>query len=254
MQHHIVLITYKFDGVDEHKVLVRSHGNSSKQKPYYRTAPSVRRNLSSALVQAGKAPKEALDKVLQDKGGLLRATSVGQIPWNRQQAYDIRYQQSTVTGTHTKAKGRDILFVTMEQCKLAEKGMRFVQEVTCAPEPMAVLATKQQLQDLERFCCSPSQFCIMGIDPTFNLGDFSVTPIVYQHLLIANASGHSPWMLGPLLVHYKKEFRNYNFFLSCLIGLRWQVHLIMGMFIHEVVLTILTTIGSITCKRKNGHR
>ena len=27
-------------------------------------------------------------------------------------------------------------------------------------------------------------------------------------------------MLGPMLVHYKKEFRNYNFFLSCLVGLR----------------------------------
>ena len=33
----------------------------------------------------------------------------------------------------------------MEQCKLAEKENRFVLEVTCIPEPMAVLATDQQL-------------------------------------------------------------------------------------------------------------
>ena len=61
----------------------------------------------------------------------------------------------------------------------------------------------------------------MGVDPTFNLGDFSVTPIVYQHLLLRHRQGgKSPWMLGPTLVHYRKEFRNYKFFFSSLIGLR----------------------------------
>ena len=108
----------------------------------------------------------------------------------------------------------------MQQCKAAEKGERFVQEVTCAPEPMAVLATGQQLVDLERFCCDPAAYSIMGVDPTFDLGEFSVTPIVYQHLMVRNIrSKKSPWMLGPILVHYKKEFRNYNFF-SSLIGLQ----------------------------------
>ena len=148
-------------------------------------------------------------------------TSAGQMPRNRQQVYRLKSQQGKVGGgSAASGKGRDILFVTMEQCKLAEKENRFVQEVTCAPEPMAVLATSQQLRDVERFCCSPVQFSIMGIDPTFNLGEFSVTPIVYQHLLVENRRGQSPWMLGPILVHYKKEFRNYNFFLSSLVGLR----------------------------------
>ena len=61
----------------------------------------------------------------------------------------------------------------------------------------------------------------MGVDPTFNLGEFSVTPIVYQHLLVqVRTSRKSPWLLGPLLIHYRKEFRNYNFFFSSLVGLR----------------------------------
>lgn len=73
---------------------------------------------------------------------------------------------------------------------------------------------------MERFCCDDDQFCVMGIDPTFNLGEFSVTPIVYQHLIVVDKkSGNFPWLLGPILVHYKKEFRNYNYFLSSLIGL-----------------------------------
>ena len=98
-----------------------------------------------------KSPKEAINQVLEDQGGILGASSAGQIPRNRQQAYNLNYQKtSTKTGT-----GRDLLYVMMEQCKQAEKKVRFVQEVTCAPEPMAVLATAQQLQDLERFCCCP---------------------------------------------------------------------------------------------------
>lgn len=51
-----------------------------------------------------------------------------------------------------------------------------------APEPMCILATDQQLTDLERFC-TRDPFGIIGIDPTFNLGPFYVTPITYQNLL-----------------------------------------------------------------------
>ena len=87
-----------------------------------------------------------------------------------------------------------------------------MQEVTCAPEPMAILAMDQQLIDLERFCCNPSSFSIMGVDPTFNFREFSVTPTVYQHLLLRyRHTSKSPWMFGPILVHYKEEFQSYNF-------------------------------------------
>jgi len=58
-------------------------------------------------------------------------------------------------------------------------------------------------------------FGILGIDPTFNLREFTITGIVYQHLLLLSSrTGHSPLMLGPLLVHYQKEYRSYNYFLS----------------------------------------
>ena len=49
-----------------------------------------------------------------------------------------------------------------------------VQSVEAAPEAMCVLATKQQLVDIERFCTGePSG--ILSMDPTFNLGPFCVT-------------------------------------------------------------------------------
>jgi len=58
------------------------------------------------------------------------------------------FQDSTGASSST-SDSRDVLFVIMEQCKNAEKGNRFVQHITCAPEPMAVLSTSRQLSDLE---------------------------------------------------------------------------------------------------------
>ena len=140
---------------------------------------------------------------------------------SRQKVYDLHRKMKVKSFCGSTAlsrgKGRDLLFLTMEQCKPTDKVNRYVQEVTCAPEPMAVLATEEQILDLDRFCCIPIEYCIIGVDPTFNLGDFSVTPIVYQHLLVEDKK--FPWLLGPLLVHYHKEFHNYNFFFSTLVGL-----------------------------------
>jgi len=114
-----------------------------------------------------------------------------------------------------------MLYVVMEQCKKAERSDRFVQDVVCAPDPMAVLATEQQLIDIERFCCDPYQFPILGVDLTFNLGDFSVTPTVFKNIIVEDSKTYkAPIVLGPLLVHYHKTFCTCNYFFSILIGLQ----------------------------------
>lgn len=88
----------------------------------------------------------------------------------------------------------------------------FVQDVTCAPEPMAALCNEQQLIYINRCCCHPFSLSILGVDATFNLGEFNVTPMVYRHLLLENKkSGHPPLLLGLLLMHYQKQFRSYNY-------------------------------------------
>ena len=215
---------YKFDGVPEHQVLVGPHGNSKDgRRKYCRTMESTKKELRSKLLQ-GKA-REVVGEVYTMKGGILKAQSAGKLPRDRQQAYNIKKQvsasglllSSQVYATNTT---RDALFSVMLQCKNAEKTDRFVQEVTCAPEPMAILCLQQQLTDLNRFCCDPHNFSILGIDPTYCLGEFSVIPTVYHHLILEHhKSKKSPLFLGPVLVHYRKEFSNYNFFLSTLVGL-----------------------------------
>ena len=144
----------------EHTVLVRPHGNSKEDKPYYRTMKSTVQQITTNL--AMQTPKCAIDKVFNDKGGLVKSSSAGQLPRGRNQGYylkrkimqaEINESASVSAPLYSTIGSRDMLFVIMEQCKNAEKSNRFVQHVTCAPEPMAILCTNQQLLDVERFCC-----------------------------------------------------------------------------------------------------
>ena len=195
----VALLVYKFDGVPEHEVIIHPHGNAKENKPYRRTKESTKTRIKE--LEHNCTPKEALDKVFVSRGGVMAAQSAGDLPRGRTQVYNIKRnlqeKQLKISVGDSMCGTKDMLYVVMAQCKNAEKENIFVQDVTCAPEPMAVLCTEQQLNDIERFCCDPFNFCILGIDPTFSLGQFSVTPIVYRHMLLENRqTGRSPLLLG----------------------------------------------------------
>ena len=105
----------------------------------------------------------------------------------------------------------------MLQAHLKDKDKKFIRDVKVFPEPAIVLATDQQLFDIERFCCNPTEFSILT---TFTLGDFDVTPTTYRNLLLqCKRTKKSPVMVGPMLIHYRKTFSTYLFFASCMISL-----------------------------------
>ena len=59
------------------------------------------------------------------------------------------------------------------------------------------------------------------MDPTFNLGDFDVTPLTYRHLFLqSERTGKSPVFVGPVLIHYRQDFVTFLYFASTLVGLR----------------------------------
>ena len=59
---------YWFDSGREHKVLVRSHGNSKKRKqPFCRTHPSTMKALKEEAQI--NPPKQAVSVVYEEKGG-----------------------------------------------------------------------------------------------------------------------------------------------------------------------------------------
>ena len=142
----------------------------------------------------GVSINDTLTEIIDSAGGLINTRSAGALPKSCQQ---VSYFKSK-----DKASGHnlDVLYNVMMQCKSSKPGKEFVRSVVAAPEPMAVLVTDQQLNDMVRFLTNPVEFAIMGVDPTFNFGDFNVTPIVYRNLLLEHRTkGHSPLMLGPIL-------------------------------------------------------
>ena len=132
---------------------------------------------------------------------------------------EINESAGVLAPLYSTVRSRDMLFVIMEQRKNAEKCNRFVQHITCAPESMAILCTNQQLLDVEIFCCDSYSFTnILGVDPTFNLGEFSVTPTVFHNVLLEDHKTHRLLLVvGPMLVHYRKQFCLYHHFFQLLL-------------------------------------
>ena len=86
---------------------------------------------------------------------------------------------------------------------------------------MCVLETDYQLRELERNATNAASFKIVSVDPTFNLGAFDVTVVTHEHGLVnSKRTGKHPIVMGPVLVHRRKQFANYYYFMSSLIEIR----------------------------------
>ena len=77
------------------------------------------------------------------------------------------------------------------------------------PEQVIVLATDQQIKDMERFTCGDKASPI-SVDVPFNLGKFYVTPITKRNPFLLNDDDHSACFCGPILIHYGKTAYSYS--------------------------------------------
>ena len=209
---------YWFNSGYEHKVTINLHGNNKKKQPYCRTNPSTMMMIKHESKSAG--PKDTVCRMYNKQGGMIEAKSLGELPRNHAQVANMRRSSDMIPSLCSKKTFKDPLFMVMEQCKSQDGKDKFVRTVTTCPEPMCLLSTDQQLDYLARFCTDPNEFCVLSADPTFSLGDFSVTCITYRNLLVTEThTSQSPIMVGAMLVHQSKSFEVYNFFVSTLIGI-----------------------------------
>ena len=207
------MVQYYFTG-KEHPIYKPPHGNSKSSTPYKRTQPSTMERMKELSSQLGPvATVEAIDKEI---GDIVGQKSCGSRLRNTQQVCNVRRQLKMKPG------GDCQLAEAMELCKtgLSGSGEDFVRSVQAAPEPMCILATDRQLDEMKRNCTDPSAFVPMGVDPTFKLGKFFVTPIVFPlRMLIAKRSGKSPIYMGAMLIHQSLKFSSFHYFVSQIIGL-----------------------------------
>ena len=216
----VTLIQYVFLGGEEVPVLLPSHGNSKKNKrPYIRTQKST---LDSIKENIGvMRPKQTVEKVYEEAGGILHVQSLGEVCRDRTQEYNTKRYQECTSGLTSNSK-KDLVYDLLEQNYCSESD--FVRNVCFDDDSvMSVIGLEQQFDDMERFCVSEQRgnTSILGLDPTFQLGDFFVTPTTYEHkLLINRKTGKHPVLLGPLLIHQNRKFGTYHYFASQLLKIR----------------------------------
>ena len=85
---------------------------------------------------------------------------------------------------------------------------------------MCILATKEQLDELIANCTNPQDFSILCVDPTFNLENVYVTPLVFlfNDYVRISTFKNPPMFVGPLLVYHTMEHTSYHGFFSQLLG------------------------------------
>lgn len=152
------------------------HGNSkSGTTSYYRTQPTTLKALKVAVDKQGA--KKACDTVFREAGGSLHSRSMSEDPRNQQQVSSLKHRYSVQKDDD---KLYSLIMQQKEHASRDDKG--YICGLKIKKNPQCVLANKRQLQDLGRFATNPIKFSVVGMDPTFRLGRFYVTPLVYQNL------------------------------------------------------------------------
>lgn len=206
----LCFVQYQFDET-EHDVSILPHGNrKSSSKPYIRTEKSVLERIKREPANA--KPRHTFDDISEERGGVLQASSASSLPRDKKQVTYLKssHNSSKITNLDLASKRDPFLAMTVK-CKQEESGDPYIRRVVTSPEPSVVLASDQQLDDMVKFCTDSTEFSILQVDPTYNLGDFSVTATEYDHLLlVSRTTGKPPLMIGPMLLHYKKETSSYD--------------------------------------------
>ena len=224
--HQYCLVTYYLPTGFSPKML--PHGNSKTAKPFYPTLPSVMDEIKEEC-NRGSGPKKVIATVSAGVGGVISATDACELPRDEQQVTKLKSRMKSSSSTASGPGGKDVFSIIMQQAFLEEgKSSFFIRDVKCLREPAVVVATERQLNDLVRFCTCPADFSVLTVDPTFCLGEFDVTVITYRHMLLTSRQSQQyPALIGPVLIHYKKTFATYLFFIDSLIGMRRELSSVM---------------------------
>ena len=143
--------------------------------------------------------------MLEDADGILQAHSPSDLPKNRQQIKNLKRKNDDNL--------KDDIVNLIDTCN-KEHALNniFVRTVLTSPEKIVLLSSDNQLNDINPFCTNNARFCILGIDLTYNVGPCYLTVTTYRHLHFRTNEGEHPVMIGPVLIHTRKEHSSYFHF------------------------------------------
>lgn len=120
----------------------------------------------------------------------------GVLPCSRKQVYDLQFKAGL-----NNDPVNDLLVYARK------KEESIVLRHEDMPTVLWVLGTKVMCNDLGRFMFSEKLSHLICVDPTFNMGQFEVTLVVYKQLFLnSKRTGNNPVFLGPTMIHHRKDF------------------------------------------------
>ncbi|XP_063436010.1 uncharacterized protein LOC134716921 [Mytilus trossulus] len=153
---------------------MKPHGNS-KQKTapvYRRVAPSSLQRMTNMANSSRYSTKSVIKNFIEEEGGI-ENIHAQDIPRNEQQIRNLK----------RKMKDDDTDEINEILHEFDVQRDNFIRKIDIRPDFIVVLASDQQLKDLNRFCtrhpCS-----ILGIDHTFHFGEFDVTVTTYRNPML----------------------------------------------------------------------
>jgi len=111
--------------------------------------------------QGLKATVEHLSTV---SGGVVGASAPGQLPRDEKQVTNMRKREKLRGRCGGPSADSDDLFVVMQQAHTEDPASKFVCGIRAAPDPAIVIAEDYQLNDMNRFCTSSSEFGILTVE------------------------------------------------------------------------------------------
>ena len=146
------------------------------------------------------APSQVYKAAYDKAGGSSQARTPGTLPRSRKQVYDLQFRAN---------KENDPVEDLLVYARMKDDTVVLRHEDL--PNDLWVLGTKVMCNDLGRFTSSDRLSHPICVDPTFNMGQFEVTPVVYKHLfLTSKRTGKTPVFLGPTMIHHSKDFQTYK--------------------------------------------
>jgi len=146
-----------FDG-PELEIKIKSHGNSEQDRSFFQTSATTKECLKK--VTSENPPKQAIDVLTKEQGGELEAHEAPSLPCDWRQ---VKYARQ-----HQQVKDTNLLYTIMLECKLAQGTSQiFVQDVKAAPQPVCILSSEWQLDDMVRFLTNNHRFGILTADTTY---------------------------------------------------------------------------------------
>ena len=160
--------------------------------------------------------------VHDEAGGSVNVKSASELSCNRRQVYNAR-QCIGDRQVHNPIGRPDPFYDLVRQCKEDNLpgGRKFIRSVNIDHSPTCVLALDSQLSDSVRLCTDPAGFCVLGIDPSFNLEKFYVTITTYLYIHLVNKeTSVPPSFIGPIFVLKEKKYESYYWFFATLLKLK----------------------------------